>query len=89
LELVLKRPDLACRITASDIDIVVAATPVARVVDTTAAGDSFAAAYLTTRLAGGGPAAAAASGHRLAGAVVSHRGAIIPRDAMPADLCSR
>ena len=67
----------------------VAATPVARVVDTTAAGDSFAAAYLATRLAGGGPAAAAASGHRLAGAVVSHRGAIIPRDAMPADLCSR
>jgi 2-dehydro-3-deoxygluconokinase len=89
LELVLKRPDLACRITTPDIDIVVAATPVARVVDTTAAGDSFAATYLTTRLAGGGPAAAAASGHRLAGAVVSHRGAIIPRDAMPADLCSR
>ncbi|MFL5336418.1 MAG: sugar kinase [Geminicoccaceae bacterium] len=89
LELVLKRPDLACRITAPDIDLMVAATPVGRVVDTTAAGDSFAAAYLATRLAGGDPAVAAAAGHRLAGAVVSHRGAIIPQDAMPAGLGGR
>jgi 2-dehydro-3-deoxygluconokinase len=89
LELVLKRPDLACRITAPDIDLVVAATPVESVVDTTAAGDSFAAAYLATRLAGGDPAAAAAVGHRLAGAVVSRRGAIIPHDAMPAGLGGR
>ena len=86
LELVLKRPDQTCRVTAPGVDLVVAAEPVARVVDTTAAGDSFAAAYLATRLAGGDPAAAAAAGHRLAGAVVGHRGAIIPREAMPAGL---
>jgi 2-dehydro-3-deoxygluconokinase len=53
------------------------------VVDTTAAGDSFAAAYLATRLAGEGPEAAARAGHRLAGRVVCHPGAIIPRSAMP------
>ena len=86
LELVLKRPDQTCRVTAPGVDLVVAAEPVARVVDTTAAGDSFAAAYLATRLAGGDPAAAAAAGPRLAGAVVGHRGAIIPREAMPAGL---
>ena len=83
LELVLKRADQTCRVTAPGVDLVVAAAPVARVVDTTAAGDSFAAAYLATRLAGGDPAAAAAAGHRLAGAVVGHRGAVIPREAMP------
>ena len=61
----------------------VEAEPVANVVDTTAAGDSFAAAYMAARLAGLGPQIAAQIGHRLAGAVVRHRGAIIPREAMP------
>ena len=55
----------------------------APVVDTTAAGDSFAAAYLAARLAGREPEAAARAGHRLAGRVVCHPGAIIPRSAMP------
>jgi 2-dehydro-3-deoxygluconokinase len=57
---------------------------VAPVVDTTAAGDSFAAAYLASRLAGAEPEAAARAGHSLAGVVVCHAGAIIPRSAMPA-----
>ena len=61
----------------------IAAEPVSDVVDTTAAGDSFAAAYIAARRAGLGPAASARAGHRLAGAVVRHRGAIIPRAAMP------
>jgi len=61
----------------------VAPEPVADVVDTTAAGDSFGAAYMAARLAGQGPDAAARAGHRLAGTVIRHRGAIIPRDAMP------
>jgi 2-dehydro-3-deoxygluconokinase len=55
------------------------------VVDTTAAGDSFSAAYLAARLAGAEPVEAARAGHRLAGVVVCYAGAIIPRAAMPAD----
>ena len=47
--------------------------------DTTAAGDSFNAAYLAARLSGEGPVAAAASAHRLAGEVIRHPGAIMPR----------
>jgi len=56
------------------------------VVDTTAAGDSFAAAYLAARLVGADPLEAARAGHRLAGVVVCHPGAIIPRAAMPSGL---
>ncbi len=52
--------------------------------DTTAAGDSFNAAYLAARQAGASPADAARAGHRLAAAVIQHPGAIIPRHAMPA-----
>ncbi|ANW02681.1 sugar kinase [Bradyrhizobium icense] len=60
----------------------------APVVDTTAAGDSFAAAYVAARLAGADPIEAAQAGHRLAGVVVCHPGAIIPRAAMPPGLIS-
>ncbi|HSI41674.1 MAG TPA: sugar kinase [Xanthobacteraceae bacterium] len=48
-------------------------------IDTTAAGDSFNAAYLAARLQGAAPEAAALSGHRLAGKVIQHRGALLPR----------
>jgi 2-dehydro-3-deoxygluconokinase len=51
--------------------------------DTTGAGDSFNAGYLAARLAGASPLDAAQAGHRLAGAVVMHPGAVIPREAMP------
>jgi 2-dehydro-3-deoxygluconokinase len=61
----------------------VAPEPVRDVIDTTAAGDSFGAAYMAARLSGKGPDAAARAGHRLAGTVIRHRGAIIPREAMP------
>ena len=58
----------------------------APVVDTTAAGDSFSAAYLAARLVGAEPVEAARAGHRLGGVVVCHPGAIIPRSAMPANI---
>ena len=54
------------------------------VVDTTAAWDSFSAAYIAARLADAEPAEAARAGHRLGGVVVCYPGAIIPRSAMPA-----
>ncbi len=83
IEVVLKLAEPAVRIFHRGSDATIAAGPVSGVVDTTAAGDSFAAAYLAARLAGAEPAAAAQKGHALAGAVVQHRGAIIPRAAMP------
>jgi 2-dehydro-3-deoxygluconokinase len=50
-------------------------------VDTTAAGDSFNAAYIAARVAGKGPAEAATAAHRLAAQVIRHRGALMPRAA--------
>ena len=44
-------------------------------VDTTGAGDAFAAGYLAAGLAGAGPAAAAANGHRIAARVLNRLGA--------------
>lgn len=51
--------------------------PVAKIVDTTAAGDSFNAGYLAERLRGGDPVSAVARGNRCASVVIQHRGAII------------
>jgi 2-dehydro-3-deoxygluconokinase len=48
-------------------------------VDPAAAGDGFNAGYLAARLAGEAPPLAAAAAHRLAGQVIRHRGAIMPR----------
>ena len=86
VEVVLKLPQPAVRITCGGREQMVTAEAARDVVDTTAAGDSFAAAYLAGRLSGAEPESAAGLGHRLAGAVVRHRGAIIPRSAMPAGM---
>ena len=64
----------------------VQAERVEKVVDTTAAGDSFAAGYLAARLRGMAPSAAARAGNRLAAVVIQHPGAVIARDKMPAGL---
>jgi 2-dehydro-3-deoxygluconokinase len=86
-ETVLKLAEPACIVRADGREQMVRAAPLSHpVVDTTAAGDSFAAAYLAARQRGASPVEAAAAGHRLAGVVVGHPGAIIPRGAMPADV---
>jgi 2-dehydro-3-deoxygluconokinase len=70
---------------AGEAWVEVATEKVERVVDTTAAGDSFGAGYLSRRLLGHSAADAAAFGNRLAARVIQHPGAIIPEAAM-ADL---
>jgi 2-dehydro-3-deoxygluconokinase len=61
------------------------AEAVTKVVDTTAAGDSFAAGYLSRRLSGATALEAARFANRLAARVIQHRGALIAPDLM-ADL---
>jgi 2-dehydro-3-deoxygluconokinase len=51
---------------------------VAHIVDTTAAGDSFNAGFLTQWLAGAAPETALAAGASLAAKVIQHRGALAP-----------
>jgi 2-dehydro-3-deoxygluconokinase len=82
-EIVVKHGDAGAYVAAAGVDRMVAAEPVARAVDTTAAGDSFNAGYLAARLAGSTPLDAARVGHHLAAAVIQHPGAIMPRAAMP------
>lgn len=78
-EVVVKQGADGCTVAAgSDIEHV-AATPVEKVVDTTAAGDSFNAGYLAARLSGKDAREAARRGTALAAKVVQHPGAIIPR----------
>lgn len=85
-EVVLKLAEPTVRVFYGGKEKTVASEQAGDAVDTTAAGDSFAAAYLAARLAETEPVAAAQAGHRLAGVVVRHRGAIIPRAAMPTGL---
>ncbi|OEF27553.1 sugar kinase [Vibrio rumoiensis] len=60
----------------------VSAEKVKKVVDTCAAGDSFAAGYLAGRLSGNSAAQSATLGHQLASKVIQHAGAIMPISAM-------
>jgi 2-dehydro-3-deoxygluconokinase len=82
-ELALKLGPEGCCIVAGGERRLVPVPERVQPVDTTAAGDSFNAGYLALRLAGKPPEEAALAGHRMAGAVVRHRGAIIPREATP------
>lgn len=85
-EVVIKRGAAPTLVRSSTTDWDMVPTQrVACVVDTTAAGDSFAAGYLSQRLLGASPAASALFGNRLAARVIGHPGAIIAASAM-ADL---
>lgn len=82
-EVVLKRGARSCLLSTPNGRAEAMAERVERVVDTTAAGDAFSAGYLTARLLANDPVTAAYWGHRLAGAVIQHPGALIPLHAMP------
>lgn len=83
VEKILKLPDASARLVWHGKEEIVAPLPVKKIVDTTGAGDSFAAAYLAARIKKKSPLMAAADGHRLANKVIQFSGAIIPRDKMP------
>jgi 2-dehydro-3-deoxygluconokinase len=61
-------------------DALPAFPPAERVVDTTAAGDSFNGAYLAALMQGAAPAARLTAGHAMASEVIGHPGAIVPRE---------
>ncbi|MRS21507.1 sugar kinase [Enterobacteriaceae bacterium RIT692] len=85
-EIAIKRGADSCLVAVGDEPLRdVAAIKLAKekVIDTTAAGDSFSAGYLAVRLGGGSAEDAAARGHLTASTVIQHRGAIIPLSAMP------
>jgi len=84
-EVVVKLGRAGCFVSSAEFTGEVAGEPVERVVDSTAAGDSFCAGYLAARLLGADPRAAARLGNRVAARVIAHPGAIIPAEAM-ADL---
>lgn len=61
----------------------VASCLVDKIVDTTAAGDSFNSAYFAARLLGFDPFKSCLYGHELAAKVITQAGALIPRAKMP------
>jgi 2-dehydro-3-deoxygluconokinase len=78
-EIVVKNgPNSALIATARGLEFV----PVPEIlvpVDPTAAGDGFNAGYLAARLSGSEPGQAVSAAHRLAGTIISHAGALLPR----------
>jgi len=86
-EIVVKGAGNPALVLAADTKpVTVAPVRDAAPVDTTAAGDSFNAAYLAARLSDAPPVDAARAGHHLAAAVIRHPGAVIPRLAMPSTI---
>jgi 2-dehydro-3-deoxygluconokinase len=81
-EVAVKLGRCGCWLSSGGQGARVPAEPVARVVDSTAAGDSFNAGYLAARLTGSEPEPAARLGSHLAARVIACPGAIVPADAM-------
>ncbi|UQY44279.1 sugar kinase [Erwinia sp. PK3-005] len=85
-EIVIKRGAEACLVALNDeplLEVPAIRLEKEKIIDTTAAGDSFSAGYLAVRLCGGNAQEAAQRGHLTASTVIQHRGAIIPLNAMP------
>ena len=81
-ESVLKDGEKPCTIFSDQTLIEVAAEKVEKVIDTTAAGDSFSAVYLVARKFGCPAEKAAQMAHKTAAYVVCHKGAVAPLEKM-------
>lgn len=83
-EVVVKLGEQGCLVQAADMEMAQAViTQKVVAVDTTAAGDSFNAAYLAARRQGASAIASAEAGCALAASVVLHPGAIMSPETMP------
>ncbi|MGR5296480.1 sugar kinase [Vibrio mediterranei] len=82
-EIAIKQGAKDCLVIVNEQANYIAPKPVNNIIDTTAAGDSFSAGYLAKRLTGGDALESAVMGHKVAGVVIQHRGAIIPKNATP------
>ena len=78
-EIVVKNGPNSALVAASGQSQAVPVPDVVVPVDTTAAGDAFNAGFLAARLSGRGPIEAVNAAHNLAGNVIRHPGAIMPR----------
>jgi 2-dehydro-3-deoxygluconokinase len=78
-EIVVKNGPNGALVAAGTMQEFVPVPEVVVPVDTTAAGDGFNAGYLAARLNGIDVAEAASAAHRLAGDVIRHTGALVPR----------
>ena len=79
-EVVLKHGAANCLIEKDGERWQVAPSATLKPVDTTGAGDSFAAGYLGARLTGDAPDNAAALAHKVAGQVIMHPGGVISKE---------
>ncbi|ABD80201.1 sugar kinase [Saccharophagus degradans] len=79
-ELVFKRGADDVIIVQGDSEQRVSVPKVENIIDTTAAGDTFNAGYLSARLKGEPPVKAAQEANRCANIVIRHRGGVIPKE---------
>lgn len=79
--IVIKQGGQGCVVSIDGRKTMVPPATVDRIVDATAAGDSFNAGFLAATLAGKDAIEAARLGHRCAAIVIGHHGAIVPREA--------
>jgi 2-dehydro-3-deoxygluconokinase len=85
-ELVLKRGAQDAVIISNGSQVHIPVPPVANVIDTTGAGDTFNAGYLAARLQNTSAEDAARQGIRCAGIIIRHRGAVIERSIFAKEL---
>ena len=82
-EVIMKNGSSPCLVAAGQDIVRFPMTFQGEVADTTAAGDSFNAGYISSRLCGHDIAASVRAGQSLAGRVIQYPGAIIPRGDTP------